>query len=423
MSKLVTGVNDLATTHPELTKEWHPRKNGNLKPKDVSSGSHSLIWWIDEFGHEWQATPHNRSKGTGCPICAGKIVVPGVNDLASQHPELLDQWDFKLNKNISPNQVYKNSNLKVWWKCPKCDYKWYGVTPRATREDTICPNCYSEFRISYSEKAVALYIKKIDNTIIENYKPSYLKGKELDIYIPNKKIAIEYDGVYYHKNVKRDIDKDIICLNNKIKLYRIRELGCPDLNSSSICIKRTDDNSESLNVAIKTLINDIYDINADVDVERDNNHINQLINYNNISSSLSEVHPELVKEWDYEKNNPLKPEHLKSSSGRKVWWICSKCGNSWSAVIASRSAGNGCPYCSNRIIKKGFNDLNTICPSIVKDWNYVKNNNVTPYNIGAGTAKKVWWQCNVCNYEWEASVNARVRGNGCPNCARVNKKK
>ena len=324
-------------------------------------------------------------------------------------------WDYNKNA-VKPDSISPGYNKKIWWKCPKCDYKWYGVTPRATREDTICPNCYSEFRVSYSEKAVAFYIKKNDNTILENYKPDFLKGKELDIYIPNKKIAIEYDGVYYHKNTKRDIDKDNICSKNSIKVYRIRELGCPELNSSSICIKRTDDNSESLNEAIKTLIKKIYDINADIDVERDKSFINQLINYNNINSSLSEVHPELVKEWDYEKNTPLKPEYIKSSSGRKVWWKCSKCGNSWNAIIASRSNGNGCPYCSNRIIKRGFNDLNTICPSVVKDWNYSKNNNITPYTIGAGTAKKVWWKCSVCNYEWEAAVNARVRGNGCPKC-------
>ena len=63
------GFNDLATTHPELAKEWHPTKNGNLTVNDVSVSSNKKVWWKCNKGHEWQAIIGNRHKGNGCPIC------------------------------------------------------------------------------------------------------------------------------------------------------------------------------------------------------------------------------------------------------------------------------------------------------------------------------------------------------------------
>lgn len=66
----VSGVNDFATCYPTLAKEWHPTKNGSLKPSDISKKNGKKIWWICNFGHEWQATPHDRvTSNTGCPVC------------------------------------------------------------------------------------------------------------------------------------------------------------------------------------------------------------------------------------------------------------------------------------------------------------------------------------------------------------------
>lgn len=61
--------------------------------------------------------------------------------------------------------------------------------------------------------------------------------QELDIYIPEYKIAIEYDGIYGHSKLsgnKRDEKKNIICQENSIILIRVREPGCMQLNTDSI---------------------------------------------------------------------------------------------------------------------------------------------------------------------------------------------
>jgi hypothetical protein len=61
--------NCLATISPALAKEWHPTKNGNLTPDDITPGSNKKVWWQCGRGHEWKASVSNRSRGTGCSFC------------------------------------------------------------------------------------------------------------------------------------------------------------------------------------------------------------------------------------------------------------------------------------------------------------------------------------------------------------------
>ena len=67
----------LATTFPELAKEWIKARNGSLSPMDISYGSHTKVWWRcpQNRRHVWQAAVSERTRsrgGTGCPYCAGK---------------------------------------------------------------------------------------------------------------------------------------------------------------------------------------------------------------------------------------------------------------------------------------------------------------------------------------------------------------
>lgn len=62
----------LSTIHPNLAREWHPTKNENLKPENVTSGSHNKVWWRCFEGHEWEVTVDNRSNGCRCPYGIGK---------------------------------------------------------------------------------------------------------------------------------------------------------------------------------------------------------------------------------------------------------------------------------------------------------------------------------------------------------------
>ena len=89
--------------------------------------------------------------------------------------------------------------------------------------------------------------------------------------------------------------------------------------------------------------------------------------------------------------------------------------------ISHRADKHGCPYCSGHKIEKGFNDLTKTHPLLAKEWNYEKNNGLTPMDVTSNSHKKVWWKC-VKGHEWQARIDSRNNGNGCPIC-RKNKVK
>ena len=127
--------------------------------------------------------------------------------------------------------------------------------------------------------------------------------------------------------------------------------------------------------------------------------------------------PTLISEWHWEKNNELgfNPQTMTVGSGKKVWWKCSK-GHEWEAPIYRRTNGMGCPYCSGRNAIKGENDLQTVNPILSNDWNYEKNNRLTPADVLPNSNKKVWWRCSK-GHEWQAVICNRNKGAGCPYCS------
>lgn len=138
---VVAGENDLATLHPQLAKQWHPTKNGTLKPTMVTAASNKKVWWRDELGHEWKAMVVSRSfKGNGCPVCAGKTVLVGFNDLASQQPKIAAQWHPTLNAPRTPEMYTCGSNQRIWWQCSD-GHVWQAPIGRRYYEHSDCPVC------------------------------------------------------------------------------------------------------------------------------------------------------------------------------------------------------------------------------------------------------------------------------------------
>lgn len=140
-------------------------------------------------------------------------------------------------------------------------------------------------------------------------------------------------------------------------------------------------------------------------------------------TDLATVRPELMAQWDHEKNT-VQPSELLPSSHDKVWWKC-ELGHSYEARVFSRTKedGSGCPYCTGRKVLKGFNDLATLKPKLAEEWYLPLNGDCKPEDVSLGCNKKVWWQCGE-GHVWQAAVYSRTRkkGTGCPVCAGMVKK-
>jgi len=201
----------LVTINPELEREWHPTKNGDLRLDIVTCGSEQKVWWRCKLDHEWEASIYNRSRlGRGCPICSNKLILKGYNDLDTINPELAKEWHPTLNGNITPDMIFPNTNKKYWW------------------------------------------------------------------------------------------------------------LG--------------------------------------------------------------------------------------------------RCGHEWESVVNSRNSGIGCPYCSNKKVLAGFNDLGTTDPELAKEWHPTLNGKMKVSDVVAGSEKIVWWHCHNCGLEWKQSIYNRTRRKGYPHC-------
>lgn len=221
--KVKSGFNDLATHFPDLAKSWHPYKNGNLLPTHVTSYSQKQIWWLDEFGHDWEETPGNRAgKGFGCPYCSGHRVLSGFNDLATLYPEIIHEWHSTLNE-FGPDSVTGKSHILIWWICSECKYEW--VTDAATRTRTPgggCKFCNMK-RVAFTSRAegeLIQFVRDLDIGHVEsNYRALLKYPSEVDIYVPGRQIAIEYNGLYWHSDQYRNDDY------HAVKFDRCEELG------------------------------------------------------------------------------------------------------------------------------------------------------------------------------------------------------
>ena len=407
--KALSGFNDLQTINPNLAKEWNYSRNGDLKLEDFTVNSGKKVWWKCYKGHEWQATVANRNHERGCPYCSNQKVLKEYNDLQTINPSLAKEWNYSKNGNLKPDDFTINSGKKVWWKCYK-GHEWQ-ATIASRNSGGGCPVCDSEKHTSFPEYAIVYYLKKYGLQVIHTYKE---QGYELDVYVPSQKIAIEYDGYYWHKNKEQgDLEKNLKCEKDGIKLYRIRE-GLSMLNDSSIDFT-IQQNQRDLSKALQAILSEIIGVNIDVDVKRDAIEIENLREYTEKENSLSSANPQVAKEWNYEKNGTVKPEYFRANSNKKVWWRCGS-GHEWQATIANRNNGNGCPYCSGRQAVKDKNSLQIVNSALAKEWNYEKNQNQKPENFTANSGIKVWWRCNQ-GHEWQARITDRNQGQGCPYCA------
>ena len=430
--KVLKEFNDLSTTHPEIAKEWHPTKNKKLTPADVIAGSQKKVWWLCSKGHSFLQSIIKRTKRNyNCPYCSGEKVLENFNDFETKYSEIAKEWHPTKNGSLNPSDVTFGSGKKVWWKCPIGHEYQASVHDRGTG-GTSCPICNASRLTSFGEQAIFYYIKKCFSDALNRYNELFNTSMEFDIYIPSRKIAIEYDGAHWHRTddeYNREVRKYQFCKENGIFLYRVKEQNnkkWTDVADKIYYIPKTRRTTFStLEQTIRTIITEIdKSVDVVVDISKDKNEI---LNYlNKIENSLADMRPDVAEKWNYEKNGNLTPSMFSVSSNEIVWWKCPDCGKEWKTSINSMTSTRyGCSTCGAVKRGKDFTKLRVKqrgslaekMPNLVKEWHPTKNGDLTPYDITAGRFKPVWWKCQKCGYEWQSSPNNRKKGIGCPCCA------
>ncbi len=398
-AKVLAGFNDLATTHVELLGEVH-----GWDPTKVIGGSRRILEWKCSKNHVWRAPPADRiGKKTGCPFCTNTKLLPGFNDLASEFPELAKEahgWD--------PKTVISRSGSKRNWKCIN-GHTWKISPNSRIKGDRVaqCPYCtnhfvwpgFNDLLTTHPELAKEVY--EIDpNTLMAGsskvIKWNCSRGHTFKMSIANRTSANRHGcSVCAGRQVntgKNDLKTLFPEISNEAYGWNPAEINAGHTKKltwkcrlghiyESTPKSRTGPSKTSCPFCSRTKLlkgfNDLLTMNPAIAVE--------------------------AFGWD--------PSEVISGSHKKMSWKCSK-GHVWEAQVGVRFASSsGCPYCANKRVKTGFNDLQTTHPEIAE-----QANGWDPRTLVSGSHRKMNWKCEF-GHQWRASIIDRTNANSkCPTC-------
>ena len=414
---VLAGFNDFKTKNPKAAEEWNYDKNTS-SPNDFLPYSNKKVWWIcSSCGGEWKSTISSKNSGHGCPYCTNHK--PSLtNNLAVVAPDLAAEWNYVKNGNLKPEDISPNYNSKVWWIC-KRGHEWQ-AKPNNRMNGRGCRVCSAEMRSSFPEQAVLFYLGK--NAAVSSR--GQIEGWEIDVYLPEFKIGVEYDGIAWHTGKElevREARKSKELSSKGIYLIRIKEDRHKTAVEENVIYFKVDSDYTNLDKAIEKLlemVSSITKINIMTNVDIKKDRVKILSNYVTMEkeNSFEVMHKDLVKYWNFEKNVNLTPDLFTYRSNRIVWWKCDICSGEWQESIINVSKGNRCPYCSGHKVLIGFNDLSTTNPELNASWDFEKNYPLKPEDFSFGSNRKVWWKCDK-RHTWKAIIHNRAKGVGCPYCA------
>ena len=407
----------LAEARPDLAKEWNYEKNGDLKPEDVSCGSNKKVWWKlpydvpddypvehlreKHFEFEWEASTGDRTRGVNCPfLCQNPKTWKGFNDLATTNPSLAGEWDYKLNIGLTPSDVTANSGKNVWW------HLQYDIP-----NDYMVENLRGK-RVDFRWQAA------VSDRNNGNGCP-FLSGKAVwpgfnDLRTTNPELAKQW-----HPTKNGELTAVQVTASSNKKIWWLLPYDVP------------------MEYSIKHLRGKHFDFEWQTTINHRTGNYGTGCPYLNGKAvwpgfnDLQTTNPELAKQWHPTKNGELTAVQVTASSNKKVWWLYPyddpKTGKhfdfEWEAIVSSRNKGTGCPFLTGKAVWPGFNDLQTVNPSLAKLWHPTKNGKLKPTQVTINSTKRVWWMYPYddlktgkhFDFEWQSSiVTQNISKHYCP---------
>lgn len=343
----------LKDTHPELVAQLVDKSLAET----LATGSNSSVEWECEHGHRWFARVYNRTNArnkTGCPVCSGKMVVKGVNDLATVRPDVAALC-------ADPKDGFTHavtSNKKVRWRCEH-GHEWVAPVSRLTVQGSRCPYCSGRYSI-LGENDLATLRPDLAEQLVDKSLATVLKPTSATRVLWRCEYGHEWEATPYDRTGKGS--------------------GCP------YCVGRYISEGENdlamvapeyaatlANPELAKTVGRHSDVKLEWVCQRNSRHRWMATPGNRLASSvdagcpicdckkivpgendLATTHPEIAVELV----DQSLATQLSAGSGRRVRWCCSK-GHEWETTVYHRTAKNatGCPVCNPTGSSRAEKDL------------------------------------------------------------------
>ena len=380
--KVLKGFNDMATNRPDLAAECLDDATA------YTAGTNHELRWRCPQGHEYRCRGADRVQGVGCGVCAGKIIIPGINDMATLRPDLAIECL------ADPTKYAPQSNKTVSWNCAKAGHEWEAkISNRANGRG--CPICagkkvvpgVNDLATTHPEVAqTALF----DPTTItfghdkpmpwrcdeghEWRAPAYNRAKGTGCpYCTNKVLLPGFnDLATTHPEIAREAANFEDAQRLMSGFSQVMDWICPEEGHTY----RLSPNARLLSNG--AVIGCYYCSGK-----------RALPGYNDVGT----LFPDLIAETKADLTL------YRPGTEQVLEWMCSL-GHTYERSVYERTIGFGCPYCSNRAVLTGFNDLATTHPWLAEEC----LDDPTAYT--AGTTQVLRWRCRDNHaHEWSTPAS------------------
>ncbi len=321
----------ISITHPSISDEWHPTRNGDFRPEHVSQGSSKKVWWLcpktcpEGCPHEWETMVSNRCRlNYGCPYCSRLTKKVCIHtSIVGTHPDIAAQWHPTKNGDRRPDQYSFGSEKKAWWlchvTCPHgCPHEWEAeISKRILRGvDAGCPFCSS------NHKKVCIHdsIVTTHPHLLAEWHPTKNGEIKPEECAPGscKQIWWSCPNTCSHGCVHE--------WQTRISDRAIRGSGCP------YCCKFRQKFC--------------------------------------VHSTIQYTHPAIAVEWHPTKNGTVKPSDIVSGCDKPYWWVCPvNAAHEWCTSTSNRCTnGTGCPLCTNKTENKLYDYLKPLYPELKRQF-------------------------------------------------------
>lgn len=258
-----------------LARQWHPTKNGSIKPYEIAKGSDAIVWWKCSKGpdHKWQAAVYSRTmRKSGCPFCGNKRLSV-TNCLANKSPALAKEFHPTKNGKITPKQVIAGGRNHFWWQCRKNKEHEWETDIYQRLQGSKCPYCTH---------------RRVSNLNCLSREFPYIAAQ-------------------LHPTKNNGITGNEVAVRSAKKLWWKCPKG-PDHEWEATPANRTAQGSGCPFCAGKKV---------------------------SITTCLATLAPEIAAQWDKVRNRNLTPLNVTPGSNLSVWWQCDK-GHTWRQRVVRR---------------------------------------------------------------------------------------